>query len=167
MGFSVRKIGSRSFLLLELIIALLLITLCVLPFVSIPTNVQKEEMLFLQRLELQRLGEGTYAAIKERIYTKEIPWEQLSRTKDKRLFLIDDVVSLPVKELAKHRYSRKCYVLRSDEKKGQDNLESRLVTLRVSFRRIPEKARFFSNKKNRKLIWYDYQFLVKQEKVKV
>jgi hypothetical protein len=166
MVFFVRKIGSRSFLLLELIIALLLITLCVLPFVSIPSGVQREEMLFLQRLELQRLSDRTCASIKERIYTKEITWEQLSHPKGKRLLLIDDVVSLPLKELAKQRYSRKCYIY-SDVKKGQDNLESRLVRLRVSFKRIPAKALFFSNKKNRKMIWYDYQFLVKQEKVKV
>jgi hypothetical protein len=41
------------------------------------------------------------------------------------------------------------------------------LTVRVVFQRIPDKLLFFSNKKHRKKIWYEYQFLVKQEKMKV
>lgn len=165
-GSLVKNVGSRSFLLLELIIGLMLVTICILPFVRIPSAVEREEMLFIQRLEIQHLGERTCASVKERIYAKEISWEQICHPREKRCLLVDDVVSIPVKELAKQRYSRKCY-LHSIGKMGQEHQESRLVTVRVVFQRIPDKLRFFSNKKHRKKIWYEYQFLVKQEKMKV
>src|SRR5690554_2946580 len=120
-----------------------------MPFVNIPSRVQKEEMLFLQRLELQRLGDRTSALIKARIYTKDISWEQLSHSTDEIVLLIDDVGSLTLKELSEHRFLRKCYVLRSEEKKGHGNLEVRLVTVRVSFQRaLDSKLLLFSNKKH-------------------
>jgi hypothetical protein len=155
---------ARCFLLLELVIALMLVMMCCLPFVRIPSAVEREEMLFIQRLEMQHLADRTFAAVKERIYTNEISWAQLSDAK--RQLLIDDVVSIPVKELAEQRYTRKCYV-HSIGKKMQDNQECRLATVRVVFSRIPKASRFFSDKKNRRTIWFEYKLLIKQEKIKV
>jgi len=161
----VKKIGSHSYILLELIIGLLLVTLCVLPFVRIPSGVVREEMLFIQRLEMQHMSDRALALIKERIYTKEISWEQLCHPREKKTLVIEDVISLPVKELAKQRYSRKCY-LYSVGKKGQNNEEYRLVTVIVAFKKIPSKLGFFSNKK-KKVMWFTSQFFIKLEKDKI
>jgi hypothetical protein len=155
----------RAFLLLEMIMALSLLTMCIMPFVWIPSGVVSEEMLFIQRLEMHHFSDRTCALIKERIYTKEISWEQLCHPREKRLLLIEDAVSLPIKELAKHRYARKCY-LYSVGKTGPNSEECRLVTVEVVFRRIPNKLKFFSNRKSQSMK-FAYQFLIKQEKVKV
>lgn len=153
----------RAFLLLELMIALFLVLLCILPFVDIPTKIATEELLFMQRLEMQHISDRTCALIKERIFTKEISWEQLSHSQ--KILLIEDVVSIPVKGLEKHRYSRKCR-LSSEAKKGVNNEEYRLVTLSITFKKISGALNFFSNSK-KKMMQFTYQFVAKQEKVTI
>jgi hypothetical protein len=153
----------RSFLLLELIIGLLLLTLCLLPFIRIPSAAMREELLIIQRLEMQHMADRVVAWVKERIYTQQISWEQIAHTKQKPYVFGEDTVFLPVKELAKQRYMQKC-VLYSTLKKGQNNEEYRLVTVTVQFTRIPRALTFFSQKK--KSMRFSYQILVKQEKAK-
>ena|GEM_PF-6812869 len=157
----VKKIGSHSYLLLELIIALTLVVLCVLPYLRIPSGVVREELLFIQRLALQHVSDRTCALVKERIYTKELSWEQICHPKEKKVLVMEDVVSLPVKELAQQRYSRRCY-LYSTGKKGPNNEEYRLVTIKIVFKRIPGKLSFFSNQ-SKKPLRFAYQFFITQE----
>jgi len=95
----VKKIGAHSYLLLELLVALTLVTLCILPFIRIPSRVVNEELLSIQRLQLQHMSDRTAALIKERIYKHEISWEQILNLGEKVLILEDEVV-LPIKELA-------------------------------------------------------------------
>jgi hypothetical protein len=160
----VKKIASQSYLLLELIIALTLVMLCVLPYLRIPSGVVRQELLFIQRLELQHVSDRTCALVKERIYTGEISWEQICHPKEKKVLIIDDIVSLPIKELAKQRYSRRCY-LYSCGKKGPNNEEYRLVTVKVLFKRIPAQLSFFANP-SKKSLRFPYQFFLTQEKQK-
>ncbi len=156
-----RKIGSQSYLLLELIIGLTLVVLCVLPYLRIPSGVVSEDFLFLQRLALQHVSDQTCAHVKERIYTKELSWEQICHPKEKKILIVEDVVSLPIKELAQQRYSRRCY-LYSTGKKGPNNEEYRLVTVKIIFKRNPGKLSFFSNQ-SKKPLRFAYQFFIAQE----
>lgn len=146
----------RAFLLLELIIGLLLLTLCLLPFVRIPSAAMREELLVIQRLEMQHMADRIAAWVKERIYSQEITWEQIAHTKQKPYVFGESTVFLPVKELAKQRYTQKCF-LYSTLKKGQNNEEYRLVTVNVQFAGVSQK---------KKSMRFSYQILVKQEKPK-
>src|SRR5690242_7549712 len=95
-----KKAVLHAYLLLEVLIALSLITLCILPFSIIPTRMLRKEARSLQRIALQHIGEQTYALIKERLHRREIPWKQLAQPKGKKILLFTDSVGLPIQEFA-------------------------------------------------------------------
>jgi hypothetical protein len=154
----VKKIGVHSYLLLELLIALTLVTLCLLPFIGIPSKAVKEELLSMQRLQLQHMSDRTYAGIKERMYQQDISWDQLVHAEEKKMILIEDQITLPIKELAAQRFGRKCY-LSSRYKQSSNDEAYCLVTIKVVFRKIPNA--FFAFKKKKKMTFI-YKIIAKQ-----
>ena len=119
-----------SYLLLELMIALTLVMLCVLPFVNIPTKAMHKELHAIKRLELQHIADATFALIKEQIYTQKISWEQICLPKEKKALILDDLVSFSPQGLKNQQVARKCY-LYSKKKIDRENRENCLVTIEV------------------------------------
>lgn len=68
---------KRSFLLLEVLIAFLLVTLCLVPLVKQPLKLYKEEMAYLEQMEKERLADWTFTEVKELLLKNEIPWEKI------------------------------------------------------------------------------------------
>ncbi len=87
----------RSFLLLEVLIALSLTLTCALPMASLPSRALKEEIAIAYDAQARRLADLAFAQLKERLYKNEIPWEQIARCQEGRQDLFEDTytVSLP------------------------------------------------------------------------
>jgi hypothetical protein len=156
----VKKI-AYSYLLLELLIALALVSLAILPFMSIPSRVMREELFAMQRLELQHVSDNTFALVKERILTREITAVQIAATKEKKALVIDDFVTLPVQELSQQRFARKCY-LYSTSKKGANEEEHRLLTVEVFLKILPGKRASFYSMKKKKNLFYKYKLYLSE-----
>ena len=146
---TVKKI--HSFMLLELLIGLALLTLCLMPFVSLPSKSLERELLSLQQLVLNHLSEEACALIKEQIYTQKIAFP----FKENKLLVLDDKISLPIQEFAKKPFSRKG-VLMSSHKKGKDGIDYFLVKLRVTFVDLTKRKRS-------KPIYFWHKFFVAQK----
>jgi hypothetical protein len=151
-----KTIGGHSYLLLEVLIALTLLTMCLELFIKIPSEVVRNEMFALKRLELQHISDNTFASVKEQIYTHKISWEQVS-SKEKTL-LFEDTVQLPLQEMNKDS-KRQCYIS-SSCKKGQNNEEYRLVKIEVVLRQMPGKTGSLFYKKKKRVIRFPYQLFI-------
>lgn len=68
---------KRTFLLLEVLLAFSLVTLCIIPLVRQPLKLYKSEVECLEKLEMERLAEWTFSEIKEILLRNEIPWEKI------------------------------------------------------------------------------------------
>lgn len=71
--------SKRPFLLLELLIALLLVTSFLFPLAEIPMRALREEMKSLYRMQISRLADVGYAKVREALYKKDISWEDLEK----------------------------------------------------------------------------------------
>lgn len=65
------KIKKYSFLLLELLIALFLLSTMILPLAYLPIKALQKEYLSLQELQLRRLADIQFSVIKKDLYSQE------------------------------------------------------------------------------------------------
>ena len=72
--FSPQK-RKRPFILLEVLIALALISLFAIPLVRAPLETIHEETKTLCKLELERNANIAFADVKELFYTQALPWD--------------------------------------------------------------------------------------------
>lgn len=80
-----KNLKNRPFLLLEVLIALTLVALCLLPLVSPHIMIIKEERNFISVLEADRMANLIFANIVQEMYDHRIPWELLQSSTDKEV----------------------------------------------------------------------------------
>jgi hypothetical protein len=68
---------KRNFLLIEILIAFVLVMICIVPLVKQPLKLYKDEMAYLEKMELERLADWTFIEVKELLLKNEIPWEKI------------------------------------------------------------------------------------------
>lgn len=68
---------KRAFLLLEILIAFSLVALCIVPLVTQPLKLYKEEIAYLEKMEMERLADWTFTEVKEILLKNEIPWKKI------------------------------------------------------------------------------------------
>lgn len=88
---------KRTFLLFEILIAFLLVTLCLVPLISQPLKLYRTDMIFLEELERERLADWTFTEVKEKLLKHEIPWEKLPSKGNKlnSISLPPSVIQIP------------------------------------------------------------------------
>lgn len=69
---------KKSFILLEILIAVALITFCTIPLLRNPLYFYKKEMTDLQNLIYISLENETLMEVKKLLLTNQIPWEEFS-----------------------------------------------------------------------------------------
>ena len=69
---------KRPFILLEILIAVALVTLCAIPLIRNPVYFYKKEMKNLEELALLRLENEAVLEIKQKLFKNEIPWDEFS-----------------------------------------------------------------------------------------
>ncbi|MBM3184248.1 MAG: hypothetical protein FJZ64_02975 [Chlamydiae bacterium] len=70
---------KRTFLLLEVLIALALVALCAIPLIVKPLRAYREELKTLETAERERLSDWTFSEIKEQLIANQISWEKLPK----------------------------------------------------------------------------------------
>lgn len=68
---------KRNFLLIEVLIAILLVSICLIPLIQIPINSYRSEMEWLEEMDRERLAELAFADVKEKLLKNELAWEKI------------------------------------------------------------------------------------------
>lgn len=68
---------KRPIFLLEILIAMSLVTLCIAPLMKAPILMHRKEMSHLQRIEASRVAAWTFTEIVEKILKNEVRWDTL------------------------------------------------------------------------------------------
>lgn len=91
---------KRSFLLIEVIIAFSLASICIIPLISQPIHLYRKESEHLEQMEKSRLANLAFTEVKEIFLRNEIPWDELpaKRQKSKIYPLPDGELQLPGKK---------------------------------------------------------------------
>lgn len=67
----------RRFTLIEVLIALLLVTMAMVPLMAPHLRIFQEESRFLDQLRLDRAASLLYAELVEKLYRQELPWQAM------------------------------------------------------------------------------------------
>ena len=100
---------KKPYLLLELLIALFLVACLALPLIRNPSRMLQNELSDLERMELERISEVSFARIKEKLYTNEITWEQIEKGSAHQSFEESQEL-IALGELRPHRFVKKNYL---------------------------------------------------------
>ena len=69
---------KRHFILLEILIAVALLSLCITPLITHPIRLYKKELKTLEELQIQRLKHEAFLAIKKQLFKNKIDWDSFS-----------------------------------------------------------------------------------------
>lgn len=96
------KSKKRYSLLLEILLACTLLTLCAAPLIRKPMELYKRELQVLKDVEKERLADLSFTEVKLQLLKHEIPWKQLptKETKKSVLPLSPALLQIPCHEAA-------------------------------------------------------------------
>lgn len=77
---------KKSFLLIEVLIALFLVILIGIPLLTKPIFMYRSEMATLEKMEEERLSVCTFVEVEEMLFNRKIGWEKLPRHGEMRHF---------------------------------------------------------------------------------
>lgn len=150
-----RSPKKRSFLLLELLIGISLLTFFLAPLIRDPFFLLQTEIAVLERMELERIAELEFARIKEKIYLQEIPWKTLTQGRHGELLKSEVLVQLP--GLASHRFETSTEIWSKSTKKNRELKEEyHLIGIQTIYTPKPRK------KHTKSPITFTYRLFVKQ-----
>jgi hypothetical protein len=153
---------QRSFLLLELLIALFLVGSCALPLACFPMRAIQEEIKSAYRMEMPRLADLAFAEFKEKLYYQEFPWDMIASSSENKATVIDDFAEISIDPVGLKKFKRTA-TMHSIGKKGKQGEEWRLVTFIVKFQPVAGKLKFFQGKKrNKKGCVFTYQVILEK-----
>jgi len=124
---------KRTFLLLEILIAFLLVALCAVPLVSQPLKLYRSEIQFLERLERERLADWTFSEIKELFLKNEIPWTKIPPKGDKTAFFPLPPAKIEIPGCRPKSIDRTYTLQCKGEKEGLHDELYRLLWVEVQF----------------------------------
>lgn len=125
----------RPYLLFELLIALSIVSLCIVPLVRTPFAAFKKEIESLEKIELQRIAELTFAEVKEQLYKNEIPWKIISEKNADEPLKTKITVSLG--KNINHDYEQSLFLWSKKIENGKNNEEYSLFNAKIVFSGLP------------------------------
>ncbi len=117
---------KRPFILLEVLIALALISLFALPLVRAPLETIHEETKALCKLEVERNADLAFAEIKELFYKQAIPWDSFSKERPISY-------SLSPQTIGTRTFERTAHIYVSYEKEIEGELTLRQLRVMMNF----------------------------------
>ncbi len=87
---STKRKKKHSYLLLELLIGLTLVTLCLAPMLGSPQLANKKQKKELSRIYMQWEGEKILCSLEQKLRTGDIPWDTLLKSQDKKNLLYEE-----------------------------------------------------------------------------
>jgi hypothetical protein len=126
---------KRPAALLEVLIALSLITICAIPLIRQPIANHQAEMAQIERIETGRIAACTFAEIREKFLKKEIRWKQIPELKSKSgaFALSDGSLQLPASRPIKRNFTLETL----EEKQETDGRTFRLVAVHLNIGKNP------------------------------
>lgn len=144
---------------MEILIAILLVSICLIPLVQSPILSYRAEMRLLEEMEGERLAEITFSEVKDKLLNTQIPWEKLPGLDSKT-----PVFSLPSLSIeipgAKQKKIERSFVLRCNKKgeKTSPNGEIyRMLHVDISF-----TPKLTQKKKAKGYSDYSYRLMVRK-----
>jgi hypothetical protein len=127
-----KKRPKRPMLLLEILIAMSLVSLCIAPLIKGPLDMHRAEMSHLTRIEAGRIAAWTFTEIVEKILKNELRWEQLPKLGQESPAIILSDVPLKLPPLpAKSTLARKFTLATLKEKRVKDGPIHRLIAVHL------------------------------------
>ena len=123
----------KTYLLLELLIAFTLLSLCALPLVRNPMQAAKEEIAAFERMELERHAELAYASLLEKFHRNEIAWKTFDAKTLPSLPAFQEKTVIELPGVLKREYDKKIFLWTKGEKKGPDDEDVRLIAIKILF----------------------------------
>lgn len=77
LNLSTQAKTKHSFLLFEVLIAIFLVSLCLIPLIRSPIENYRNELQLLKEMEGERWAEWSFSEIKEKLLNNDIPWEKI------------------------------------------------------------------------------------------
>jgi hypothetical protein len=141
-----KKAYKRSFLLLEILIALFLLSLCLFPIARNPIFFLKSQLKIIDEIHCQRIADLTFCKIKEKLYQNEICWDSLIKNKsNSKIYsdLKDELVE--VDNFYKKEIKRSYKISIKNQKKGQGNYLYRILNVEIYLLPKNQKKSFIYN----------------------
>lgn len=144
---------SQAFLLLELLIAIVITSMVIVPLLESPFFMLSKQINQLVEMELERVTDSTLAEIRAELYANAIPWQEvilpriksIPRKKDLTIFLSEKI---------KKKVKQSIYVFtdRKSLKIKENGEELCLVTVLIKYqfkgvKKFNRYAKFFVSRK--------------------
>lgn len=126
------KKKKRAILLLEILIALAIVSLCAIPIVRHPILFFRSQILSLHKMEFERIADLTFLEIKAKLYRKEIKWDKIPFTSKNCSPETLSPYLLKVEGLAPVTIKREFILYYKHEKLAQNNSTYRLVHISIA-----------------------------------
>lgn len=126
---AIRK--KANILLLEILVALAIVSMCAIPIARQPIRYFKMSIKAIHKMESERIAELSCLEIKEKLYNNEISWDRLPKGRKNTLFIPLSPHTLKVDAISDITLQRKIHLWWNHEKKGANNLTYRLLHIVV------------------------------------
>ncbi len=136
-----RKKEKRPFILLEILLALTLVSLCAIPLIVKPIAAYRFEMKALEEVEGERLADWTFSEIKEEMLQLKIPWEKLPALSETAgpFPLNPGSIQVPGRQPKKIKRSFTLYC--KGEKEGMAGQTYRMLYIKIEFNPVLSKKK--------------------------
>jgi hypothetical protein len=124
--------NRKPMFLLEILIAMSLVSLCIAPLMKGPIQRHKAEMEHLRRIESSRIAAWTFTEIVEKLLKNEIRWDALPKFGDADMKFPLKPMKLKLPPLPKQTLTRQVEIHTKKEKKEKDGRIHRLLSIRLS-----------------------------------
>lgn len=125
---------KKYFVLLEILIALFIITICSIPLISGPIYFYKKEVKSLEELELQRMEKKALFEIRKLLFENKIPWDSFSNKKksEAQVFFLKEKI-LRLKNFNEKKVPVYYRIWTEKEKEGENSVIYRKLGVEISF----------------------------------
>jgi len=125
---------KKTFVLLEVLIGLALVSMTILPFLRYPYQHMRDEINMLFDMELHKYGQTRLAKIETLLRMNQIDEQFIFPTKiDTEKIYSDEKYSLSLQDDLKRHYREKIVFKSSAQKQNKDRLKSSLVHTYVRY----------------------------------
>lgn len=124
---------KRSFILIEILLAFVLVTICSIPLIRQPLKLYRLEIETLEQIERERLADWTFSEIKEKLFKNEISWEKIPQKNEKTAPFRLPSVSLHIPGCPKKTVERQFTLQGKGEKVGPQGEIYRTLKIEILF----------------------------------
>lgn len=123
---------KRSFVLLEILIAFTLVSLCTLPFIRYPFQHMQKELDTFFDMELERIAQNELAKLLELLYKQDVPEKILFDTDSKESLMFHDELTVKLPGGLSRTFPKYAVISREKRKQTNESIVS-LINLHVEF----------------------------------